>query len=72
MVSYQHENLIYYWDTILKLWAVYPEDLSKEADYYPRKSELKKYHPEFKFIKRIEKPTGFKAGETTEHRLSIN
>jgi len=54
MVTYQHNDLMYYYDSSLRLWAVYPESLEVEAIYYRNKAELKKYNPDFKFIKRIE------------------
>lgn len=59
MTTYAHENLLYMYDPSLRLWAVYPKSLDTEAEYFPDKATLKRLHPEFKFIKHIETPSGW-------------
>ena len=61
MTTYQHNDLIYYYDPSLRLWAVYPESLEVESIYYNNKKDLIKYNPDFKFIKRIEVESNWKA-----------
>jgi hypothetical protein len=58
MITYKHNNLIYFYDHYIKSWTVYKVDKKGNqinvADYYPNKKRLIKYNPDFKFKKYIE------------------
>ena len=58
MTTYKHQHQLYFYDASIRSWTVYKIDINgyqiSEADYYPNKARLKKYNPEFKFIKHIE------------------
>ena len=58
MITYKHNNLIYFYDHNIRSWTVYEVDKKgyqiNVADYYPNKKRLIKYNPDFKFKKYIE------------------
>ena len=50
MKTYKHNDLIYYYDTNLRLWAVYPENCwNSEAEYFNNRAEMLSIYPSFRF-----------------------